>query len=557
MLSRITIRDLVIVRSLDLSFAAGMTALTGETGAGKSILIDALGLALGDKPSSAMIRSGADRAEVSAAFELADGAAALDWLAAHDLAADGECLLRRVLVRDGRSRAYINGTPATQALLRELGQLLVDIHGQHAHQSLLHAAAQRQLLDAYGGLRDAVRDVGEHYRDWQRRRAALAELQRASDDRASRLDYLDFQIAELGGCVLDAAALKATEDEHARLANAERLMRDSAAALSALSDDDNGVRQILYRVHHDVAELAELDGTLAEVRDLLDNAGIQIDEASSALRHYHDAAELDPGRLQEIDDRLGRLYELARKHRVAPAELSGLLGRLQREADELEHADSRLVDLERQTLAAENAYGEAADRLSKARAEAAVRLAGTVTDSLQELGMRGARLRIDVARDDARPAASGVDRVTFNVAANPGQHEGTLADVASGGELSRISLAIQVATADCGRVPTLIFDEVDVGIGGAVAEIVGKLLRRLGSQRQVLCVTHLAQVASQAHRHSRVLKITDGKATETRIDTLDDDARVDEVARMMGGVAITEQTRRHADEMIRAARNTG
>ena len=557
MLSRITIRNLVIVRTLDLAFGTGMTALTGETGAGKSILIDALGLALGDRADNGMIRVGADKAEVSVAFELAADTPALAWLERNDLAADGECLLRRVLVRDGRSRAYINGSPATQALLRELGELLIDIHGQHAHQTLLHAAAQRRLLDDYAGLRDMVRDVAALYRSWQQTVEELEDLRRASVDRATRLDYLRFQIAEMQDVVIDPDALQTVEREHARLAHAERLVRDSAAALVSLSDDDTGVQPALHRVYQCVAELAVLDGSLAEARDLLDSAAIQIDEAASSLRHYQDAMDIDPDRLQAVDEQLGSLHELARKHRVTPSELAGLMSRLQAEVDVLEHAESSLAALEQQTRAAENAYRDAATTLGDARRRAAKRLSKTVTDSMQTLGMRGGRLRIDVVTDDARPTASGQDQVHFQVAANPGQREGALSEIASGGELSRISLAIQVATADCGSVPTLIFDEVDAGIGGAVAEIVGQLLRRLGNERQILCVTHLPQVASQAHHQARVIKLTDGKQTETQIDTLDEAARVDEIARMLGGVAITDQTRRHAHEMIEQAQQLG
>jgi len=556
MLSRITIHNLVIVRSLDLAFGPGMTALTGETGAGKSILIEALGLALGDKADNAMIRAGADKAEVSAAFELPADSPAVAWLEQHDLAADGECLLRRVLVRDGRSRAYINGTPSPQALLRELGEILLDIHGQHAHQSLLHSVAQRQLLDAFAGLRDPAREVARRFQDWREAQAEHAALTQAGADRASRIDYLQFQIAELDGLACDADELRALEAEHARLAHAEHLLGDSSAVLAMLSEDEPSLQGSLNHAAQVIADLAELDSALAEIGELLQGAGIQLDEAASALRRYQDRVELDPARLQEVDAQLARLHDAARKHRVAPAQLGDLLATLRAEAETLEHADSRLLDLARAAREREAAYQEAAAGLSKARVEAARTLSKTVTDSMQRLGMKGGAFRVACEPEPAKPGAHGVDRVTFMVAANPGQPEGSLADVASGGELSRISLAIQVATAGCGSVPTLIFDEVDVGIGGAVAEIVGQLLRRLGADRQVLCVTHLAQVASQAHQQFRVHKLTDGRTTETRIDALDPPARIDEIARMLGGVDITEHTRRHADEMIRRAQAT-
>ena len=553
MLSRITIRNLVIVRSLDLDLRRGMTALTGETGAGKSILIDALGLALGEKADSGMIRAGADQAEISVGFDLEDDSPALDWLAQHDLAADGECLLRRVLVRNGRNRAYINGIPTPQALLRELGDRLVDIHGQHAHQSLLHAAAQRQLLDAYAGLRAEVRELAQLYQSWRSTLDQLASLRQAGDDRASRLDYLSYQIRELEDVAIDCDDLADLEAEQARLAHAERLLGDSATVLAALDDDEPSIRSSLDHASGVLTTLAELDPSLVEARDLLETAGIQIEEAVGVLRRYQDRVELDPERLQQVDAQLGGLHDAARKHRVDPDKLMDLLQRLRDEAQALANADHDLIRLQHAVDETEKAYLNAAARLSTARRKAAEALSGTVTASMQTLGMRGGRLRVACEADNQRPGPSGIDRVTFLVAANPGQPEAPLSDVASGGELSRISLAIQVATANCGSVPTLIFDEVDVGIGGAVAEIVGQLLRRLARDRQVLCVTHLPQVASQAHHQLRVHKMTDGKTTETGIDCLDDDARVDEVARMLGGVDITEQTRRHALEMIERA----
>ncbi|MCG6967416.1 MAG: DNA repair protein RecN [Chromatiaceae bacterium] len=553
MLSRITVSNLVIVRSLDLALRPGMTALTGETGAGKSILIDALGLALGDKADNGMIRAGADKAEVSVSFELHDDSPAHEWLAQHDLAADGDCLLRRVLVRDGRSRAYINGIASPQGLLRELGELLIDIHGQHAHQSLLRPAAQRQLLDEFAGLRDAVREVAQLFQAWRRSQDECAALRQAGEDRANRLDYLSFQISELDGLACEPDALHELEAEHARLAHAERLLGESSAVLALLSDAEPSLQQSLNHATHVLAELSELDPGLGEVRELLESAGIQLDEAAAALRHYQDRVELDPQRLQQVDGQLARLHDAARKHRVKPEALADLLAGLRAEAEQLENADSSLLRLQRATQEREAAYLDAARRLSGARSEAAQTLSHRVTESMQQLGMRGGSFRVACDAEPDKATAHGLDRVSYRVATNPGQPEAALGDVASGGELSRISLAIQVATANCGSVATLIFDEVDVGIGGAVAEIVGQLLRRLGVDRQVLCVTHLPQVASQAHQQLRVHKLTDGKTTETRIDTLDERARIDEIARMLGGVDITEQTRRHADEMIRLA----
>jgi DNA repair protein RecN (Recombination protein N) len=549
MLSHITIRNLVIVRHLDLAFGSGMSTLTGETGAGKSILIDALGLALGNKADAGLIRNGADKAEITAMFELDGHSAAAGWLQDHDFDADGECLLRRVIVRKGRSRAYINGSPVNQALLGELGELLVDIHGQHAHQSLLRTAAQRQLVDGFGGLEKQVAGVAEGFRRWRDARDRRDRLQAANADRSNRLDYLNFQIEELADLPLDPAAIGDINAEHARLSHAGRLLADSSRVVEQLDAGEPSVQQLLGRAADTIRELGDFDEALKEVAELLDSATIQVDEAGTALRHYQDRIELDPQRLDEIDQQLARLHDAARKHRCKPEQLAALLQNLQDEAASLHSAEATLEGLDREVESLEAAFGDAARSLSAARIDSARRLSETVTASMQTLGMQGGSFRI-VCVSDQKPAAHGTDGIAFEVSANPGQPPAALAKIASGGELSRISLAIQVATADCGAVPTLIFDEVDVGIGGATAEIVGQLLRQLGSERQVLCVTHLPQVASQGHRQLRVHKLSDGRTTETRIDLLDHAARVDEIARMLGGVDITEQTRRHAEEMI-------
>ena len=557
MLRRLSIRNLVIVRELELDFGEGMSALTGETGAGKSILIDALGLALGDKTDKGMIRNACDKAEVSAEFDLSDCPGALEWLQRHDLADHRQCLLRRVLVRDGRSRAYINGTPSPQGSLRELGELILNIHGQHAHQSLLRGHAQRDLLDAYAGLQPSVAGLGKHYLALQAVLKQRDGLRQAAADRANRLDYLAFQVAELEPLLESAGNIKQLEQDHQRMAHAERLQTDSAALLYALSDAEPGIAGLLGSLGSQLGELAKLDTRLDEVRELIDSAGIQVDEATQGLRHYAEGLDLDPQRLQEIDSQLGLLHDAARKHRVEIDQLPALAGRLQAELDELRHADQALDRLDARIDTLQQTYHRHAARLSKARSRAAAQLARSVSASMQALGMKGGSFSVTCESRAEAPTRQGIDEVRFLVAANPGQPAGALSAVASGGELSRISLAIQVATADCGEVPTLIFDEVDVGIGGAVAEIVGQLLRRLGDRRQVLCVTHLPQVASQAHQHYRVHKMSDGDTTETRIEELDQASRVSEVARMLGGVDITEQTLRHAGEMIERAQEAG
>ena len=553
MLSRLTIRNLVIVRELELGFSPGMSVLTGETGAGKSIMIDALGLALGDKTDNGMIRNGCDKAEVSAEFELADCPAALAWLEDHDLADGEHCLLRRVLVRDGRSRAYINGSPSPQNLLRELGELILDIHGQHAHQSLLRGNAQRQLLDAYAGLQDKAAGVAGDFHALNQVRQQREALQQAATDRANRLDYLGFQVGELEPLLDGARQIDQLESEHKRLAHAERLQGESSNLLYALSESDQDLSSALGSISQQLAELAEIDPALAEARELLESASIQVDEAAQSLRHYCDGVEADPQQLQQLDEQIGKLHDAARKHRIEIAALPELAEQFQQELDSLRDADQQLDQLDEKLAALQATYDKQALALSKARKKAASKLGKTVSDSMQQLGMSGGSFSVDCQTDTARPGKHGIDQVQFLVAANPGQPPAALSAVASGGELSRISLAIQVATADVGQVPTLIFDEVDVGIGGAVAEIVGQLLRSLGSRRQVLCVTHLAQVASQGHQHYRVHKMSDGSTTETRIELLEAQGRVSEVARMLGGVDITEHTISHASEMIERA----
>ncbi len=555
MLRRLYIRDLVIVRELTLEFAPRMTALTGETGAGKSILIDALGLALGDKANTNLIREGCARAEVTAAFDLAGQPEINAWLAERALDDEDECLLRRVIAAEGRSRAFVNGSPVPIQTLRDLGVRLIDVHGQHAHQSLLRPAAQRRLLDSYGRHDQALAAVTQAYRAFSATTARLDQLRAAAADRANRLDLLRFQVGELREAALPAEELEARHAEQRRLAHAEQLLADTTALAELLYESDAAVQPALARALQMMEELLRLDPTLAEARDLLESARIQVEEAAAQLRDYGGRVEPDPQRLAEIDAELGRLHDLARKHRVAPETLADHLALLEEERAGLEHADETLATLEQAASTSWEEYRRAAARLSELRRATAHRLAEIVTASMQELAMVGGRFAIEVAElSEDQAAVHGRDAISFQVAANPGQSLAPLAQVASGGELSRISLAIQVATAGCGEVPTLIFDEVDVGIGGAVAEIVGRLLRQLGESRQVMCVTHLPQVAAQAHRHQRVSKRTHGDATLTEVTPLDDAARAREIARMLGGVDITPKTIAHAAEMMRLAR---
>ncbi len=554
MLQHIHIKDLIIVRSLALELAPGMTTLTGETGAGKSILIDALGVALGAKADRGMIRADCDRGEVTALFQIDKHTQIQHWLTSQELDSEGECMVRRVLLASGRSRAFINGSPVPVQLLRTLGELLVDIHGQHEHQSLLKSAAQRDLLDAYAGHTELLQLVAVSYQDWQQSSRQLVDLRTKADEHTQRQDYLQFQLDELSQLNLLEDELNQLELDQRRLAHAEQLAEDSMALNQLLFEADGAVQPSLAKAVGMVDRLIELDPELREAGDMLDSARIQVEESAALLRQYTDSVELDPQKLQEIDNRLAAILQMARKHRVPAEQLSEHRAQLQHELTELESTDQMLDELSVRVAQQSSTFAQAAGKLSSSRQQAALKLSMTVTLSMQKLGLKGGTFDISLqALDAGQSSRHGLDQCCFQVSANPGQPMAPLAKVVSGGELSRISLAIQVATANCGSVPTLIFDEVDVGIGGAIAEIVGRLLRQLGDQRQILCVTHLPQVASQAHQQLLVQKSTDGKTTETRIDTLDESARVLEIARMLGGQTITKHTLNHAHEMISQA----
>jgi len=550
MLTHILVNDLAIVSGLELELAVGMTALTGETGAGKSILIDALGLVLGDKADADLVRAGCEQAEIIAGFDLRACPAARDWLAEQDLDEGDECLVRRRLARQGRSRAYINGRPATGAQLQSLGERLVDIHGQHAHQSLLRAAHQRDLLDAYGGIGALAAEVADHYRAYRDLDRRLERLRAEGTERTARLELLRYQVEELA-LGLDADAIRGLDQEQKRLANLGALQGTAGRLLERFYDGEPALHTELSQAAGDLATLGDLDPRLTATRELVEIAAIQVEEAATDLRRYLDELELDPGLMEQVEQRLTQVQDLARKYRVAPERIPETLEALRAELDALERDDTTLEALAGECDQARAAFLAAAERLSAARALAAHRLSETVTQAMEELGMTGGRFRVEVTKVQPEAAnAQGLDQPAFLVSANPGQPLQPLAKVASGGELSRISLGLQVATAECGSVPTLVFDEVDVGIGGGVAEIVGRLLRTLGGTRQVLCVTHLPQVAAQAHHHLLVRKLTRDGQTHTAIESLGATERVSEVARMSGGREITCKTLDHAQEMI-------
>ena len=559
MLTTLHVRDFAIIDEVELELGAGMTVLTGETGAGKSILLDALGLVLGDRADGGAVRHGAERAEITASMDIDALDGVQRWLADHDLDADGECVVRRIVSREGRSRAYINGASTTLQALRRLGEQLIDIHGQHAHQSLVRPAVQRQILDDHGGLAAESDAVADAWKAWREAGEARRRLESAARDRDDRLDLLRYQAGELDALDLQPGEPAELEAEHARLANLGRLAEGGNEALALLYESESGsAHDRLGAAVRLLEQLAEIDPALTGPAALANEAQIQAAEAAAGLQSYLSSLEADPQRIETVAARRQSIRELARKHQVDAEDLPGRLAALQAEIEELEHAESALGLAAAAEAEAVAAYDEAARTHSAGRSGAAEVLAGEITAMMGQLGMPGGRLEIPVHTDTgAEPQAAGRDRVEFLVTANPGQPPAPLGKVASGGELSRIGLAIQVAATRTAGTPSVIFDEVDAGVGGGVAEIVGRRLRELGLRRQVLCVTHLPQVASQADAHLRVSKLTDGETTRTRLARLKGDERVEELARMLGGVDITERTRAHAREMISRARRAG
>ena len=553
MLTYLGIRDFAIIDELALELGAGLTALTGETGAGKSIVVDALALAAGGRAAADVVRQGAERAEIAATFDVGGQAAARRWLESQAIACEGECILRRVVGRDGRSRAFINGQPVPLQTLRELGEQLVDIHGQQEFVSLTRRAAQLEVLDAHGRHEALAQQVGESHERWRALRDECAELAAAGRDRDARLELLRYQVRELQALALKSAEIPDLLAEQRRHANSGRLTEGVRQALEFVYEQESfNAYEAVSRALTSVRNVTGLDPTLGTTEALLEDGRIALREAADALRHYLESMDVDPERQEWVERRVATIEELARKHRLPATELPAHLEELSTELERLESHESTLEALQARVVALRSEYAQAATRLSAARRTAAADLSRDVTRLMQKLGMTGGRFEANVASDaTAEPAASGLDSVEFVVSANPGQPLKAVARVASGGELSRISLAIQVAAIGKAITPCLVFDEVDAGVGGAVAEIVGRQLAALGERAQVLCVTHLPQVASQADHHVRVTKLTDGRSTRTTLSELKGTARVEELARMLGGVEITQKARDHAREMLK------
>jgi DNA repair protein RecN (Recombination protein N) len=559
MLTHLKIRGYAIIDALELELGPGLTVVTGETGAGKSIVVDALGLLLGDRAESGVVRPGAERAELDAEFDLRALPRVADWLRERDLddssSDEHQLVLRRIVGADGRSRASINGRAAPLGTLAELGELLVDLHGQHEHQSLGRRDAQLAVLDHYGRHGETLATVAERYVALKRVRDERESLAAAHADREARLDLLRFQAGELDALTPVAGEHAALEAERSRYANLGRLVEGGRRALdSAYDSDDANAYRALSAAIADLAPLAEIDAQLAPTLEALRSAQVSLQEASADLRRWLDGLELDPARRDEVEARLAELTRLARKHRVPVEELAALRERLHAELATLARSDARLAELDAALTLARKDYETSALALRDRRRTAAVALGKELSAALRELGMPGGRFALELAELAGDAAtARGLDAVEFMVSVNPGQPLRPLAKVASGGELARIGLAVQAIAAGANGIPTLVFDEVDSGVGGGVAEIVGRRLRTLGHGRQVLCVTHLPQVAAQGHAQLRVTKSVAKGATRTAVEALDEKQRVEELARMLGGVEITATTRKHAREMLERA----
>lgn len=548
MLQALSIRDFVIVDTLELEFAAGYTALTGETGAGKSILIDALSLSLGARNEGDVTRNGCEKAEISTTFDIQANAAAKEWLQTQEMDVDDTLVLRRVIYADGRSRAFINGASATVGQLRDIGETLIDIYSQNAHHSLLKVATQREILDAYAQVTPLAKEVGKLYKNWSLLHQQQLAYEKNASQFADELAELRETTRELKQLGFASEEWQTLQQEHLRLSNGASLLNGMETCLQMMSEaDEVNALDLLSQAQTKLTELQAMDAGLQPIAENLDSAVVQLEEASRALNRYLQKSELDPERLAEVEARIQAIHSAARKFRVKPDELPALLAQQQQRMAELEaFADDGA--LAKQVQAAWQSYHGQAMQLSAIRQQSAKKLAQTITEQMQALSLKGGQFAVALTPGDA--AAHGLEQVEFLVAGHAGVEPRPLNKVASGGELSRISLALQVTTASLGTVPCMIFDEVDVGIGGGVAEVVGRLLSELGQHRQVLVITHLAQVASQAQQHLQVSKSEQQGATLSRIRPLGADERVEEIARMLGGLQITETTRNHAREML-------
>jgi len=554
MIRLIHIRHFTLVDELSIELEPGMTVLTGETGAGKSILLDAIDLALGGRAETSLIRQGHDKAQIHVEFELPEEHEAIAWLKEQELADEEQqnlCVIRRSIQRNAASKAFINDRPVTVQSLKTLGELLVDIHGQHAHQSLMKKELQRQAVDDFAANHQLLANLNQQYDELKHLVAQQRAMQQNQEERKQRLELLHYQLQELDNLDLQVGEIEQLDVEQRKLSSVNQIQQAGEKSLYVLKEaDEDNLLNRLGTIIYQLEQIADLDPKLQSVVEQFESARIQLDESSDELRHYLDSLSMDGERLQWIDQRLNSILDISRKHRIEGDAIIELQQQLQNEYDTLKNADSMAGSLSEKIELAKRRYHELAAQLTAARQKAAKQLAKQVTDNLQYLGMQHGKFDIAFETLDS-PHRGGMERLEFQVSTNPGHPTGPLSRIASGGELSRISLAIQVVTAKTGRIPSLIFDEVDVGIGGGTAEVVGRLLRDLSKQRQVLCVTHQAQVASLAHQHLHVSKSSDKKQTSTRVVKLSKAERTEEIARMLGGLDLTEQTRSHAKEMLK------
>ncbi|RUO68937.1 DNA repair protein RecN [Idiomarina ramblicola] len=552
MLSQLTIRNFAVVKSLDIEFHKGMTAITGETGAGKSIALDALSLCLGSRADANWVRPGQEKAEITAVFTLESDSPVFQWLAANEFDADDDCVLRRVIQRDGRSKAWINGTPVPVSQQKSLAPLLVNIHGQHEHQLLLKEEHQLTLLDSYARHQHLLDDVQQNYRNWASVEKQYQNYQQQKEELEAQRQLLEYQVNELNEFALADGEFEELEQKHTRLSNSKVLLEAGVFALNALYEGEhNNASGLVQSASQRLAEAAEMDATLSPIHQLLQQAKVHIEEAALELRQYQDDLELDPGELQLVEDRLSAAIHLAKKHQIPGSELSLQHQKLIDELNNLEQAGEQAEKLDADRQQAKKIYRESTQKLSASREQAAAELSQKISSSMHELNMPHGRFVIQVEHDaNARATRFGTDQVDFLVTTNPGQPIQALNKVASGGELSRISLAIQVMTATQKTVPTMMFDEVDVGVSGPTAAIVGAMLQALGKTSQVICVTHLPQVAAKAHQQLQVNKTTDGAETETAVVALSKEQRVIELARLLGGDKVTDMAKANARELL-------
>lgn len=553
MLTHLHIKDFALVDQLDIELQQGLTTITGETGAGKSIMLDALGLALGDKTDADKIRIDCEKADIHASFEVSRLSFVKSWLEEHDLEQGDECILRRVITRQGRSRAYINGHTVTLQQLRALGDKLIDIHNQHEHQSLLNNATHRRLVDEFAGTQTLAKQVKHAFNEWKTLTDTLNQRQNQSDELNARYQLLRYQVQELDQLALEPGEIEALEKEQSRLSNLGSLQQNCQHVIELCSSDNEGLRDRLNQAVGLIEELPDKADELIQIETMLRNAAIGIEEASSDVERYLQGLDDNPESLIDIEQRLSASYDIARKHRVPPEKLVEHHLSLAEELQGLQSGDDQIEALNQQCEEARARYDKDAQKLSNKRKSAAAKLAKEVNKKLKDLAMERAEFSISLKAIDAEAAAYGNETIAFMISTNPGQPPKPLVKVASGGELSRISLAIQVVTAQTSTTPSLVFDEVDVGIGGTTGDVVGRMLRELGEKGQVFCVTHLAQVASKAHHHLRVEKSASKKSAKSSLTPLSEKDKVGEIARMMGGTVDSEQSLAHAKEMMQSA----